>query len=324
MSFGKKSWMDWVIEDKEKVFAIMKKAYDSGIRTFDTADVYSNGYSEILLKEFMEKYQIKRDRIAILTKLFFPLGDSVPGQGQKSTFPDYELINSKGLSRKHIMDAAKDSIERLGTFADVIQIHRFDPATPIEETMEALHDIVKLGYTRYIGASSMKCYQFVMMQNVAEKRGWTKFISMQNHYNLLFRSEEDEMNEYCNLTGVGIIPWSPNARGILTRPYNTNRDTSRFSSDPRLAMFVDTMGGGDIEVLNRVEKLAKDKGVSMAAIATAWILSKGCSPIIGFNKIERIDDALTALKTDLSIEDVKYLEETYDYKNLSTYGSNKK
>lgn len=310
MSFGKKCWADWVLEDKEQVFAIMKKAYDAGLRTFDTADMYSDGYSEVLLKEFIEKYQIKRDRIVILTKLYFPLGD---GAGGKYS-PD-EMINSRGLSRKHIMDAAKDSVDRLGTYADVIQIHRFDETTPIEETMEALHDIVKLGYTRYIGASSMKCYQFVMMQNVAELRGWTKFISMQNYYNLLFRYEEEEMNEYCNLTGVGLIPWSPNARGVLTRPYSKDGKTSRGDSDARIkALGLESLGDGDIEVLNRVEKIANDKSVSMATVATAWVLSKGCSPIVGIGKLERVDDALLALNLELSQEEIKFLEEPYDFK----------
>ncbi|GME83913.1 unnamed protein product [Ambrosiozyma monospora] len=308
MSFGKKSWSDWVIEDKEKVFAILKKAYDEGIRTYDTADMYSAGYSEVLLGEFIKKYNIKRDKIVILSKCFFPLLED-----KNATPEGHEFINFRGLSRKHILDAVNASVERLGTYIDVLQIHRFDPETPIEETMEALHDVVKSGLTRYIGASSMKCYQFVMMQSVAEKRGWTKFISMQNYYNLLNREEEREMIEYCKLTGVGLIPWSPNARGILTRPLNVEAgETSRIKTD----QFLHHLGLGNLSVadksiIDRVEKLAKSHGVSMAAIATAYVLSKDANPIVGFSKPERIDDAVAALKLKLSDEDIKYLEEPY-------------
>lgn len=320
MSFGKKYWADWVIEDKEIIFATMKKCYDKGIRTFDTADTYSNGYSEILLREFMEKYKIKRNRIVILTKLFFPVDPDVPDftAAKRAEFPVYEYINSQGNSRKHIMDAAKASVERLGTYADVIQIHRFDKTTPIEETMESLHDIIKLGYTRYIGASTMKAYQFVMMQNVAEQRGWTKFISMQNYYNLLYREEEREMMEYCELTNVGIIPWSPNARGVLTRPLGSeNGDTSRLSSDSRIKKLgLNQLDVGEQEILKRVEELAKKHDVSMAVVSTAYVLNKGYSPIIGFSKPERVDDALEAFKLKLTAEEMKYLEEPYSPKEF--------
>ena len=320
MSFGKKSWSDWVIEDKEKVFAILKKCYDNGLRTFDTADVYSNGYSEVLLAEFIKKYNIKRDKIVILTKLFFPIDTDIPDftPAKVATMPACEYINSRGLSRKHIMDAAKASNERLGTYADVIQIHRFDPTTPIEETMEALHDIVKLGYTRYIGASTMKTYQFVMMQNVAENNKWTKFISMQNYYNLLYREEENEMMEYCKLTDVGIIPWSPNARGILTRPYGKVGESTRNEADLRRMknLGLDVLSEGDQLILKRVEELANKYKKSMAIISTSYVLSKGYSPIVGFSKPERVDDAIEAFAfyKKLTSEDIAYLEEPYELK----------
>lgn len=324
MSFGKKYWADWVIEDKEKVFAILKKCYDNGLRTFDTADTYSNGYSEILLREFIEKYKIKRDRIIILTKLYFPVDPDIPDftAAKRATFPVYEYINSQGCSRKHILDAAKASNERLGTYADVIQIHRYDPTTPMEETMEALHDIIKLGYTRYIGASTMKAYEFVMLQSIAERRGWTKFISMQNYYNLLYREEEREMMEYCKLTNVGIIPWSPNARGVLTRPFGVEGETSRNSSDiHRLKKLgLDKLTEGDKEILKRVEELAKKHGKSMAVISTSYVLSKGYSPIVGFSKPERVDDAIEAFafyKT-LTSEEIEYLEEPYTPKQWTS------
>lgn len=317
LSFGKKSWADWVIEDKDEVFAILKKAYDSGIRTFDTADSYSNGYSEVFLREFMEKYKIKRDRVVILSKIFFPLDPDVEGfsQATRASFPVVEYMNSQGLSRKHIMDAAKGINERLGTFADVIQIHRFDPSTPIEETMEALHDIVKLGYTRYIGASTMKAYQFVMLQSVAEKRGWTKFISMQNYYNLLYREEENEMMEYCKLTGVGVIPWSPNARGVLTRPLGVAGETDRVNGDKHRmkTLGLDELSEEDEIILQRVEELAVKHNKPMAVISTAYVLSKGYSPIVGFSRPERVDDALEAFAfhKQLTAEELAYLEEPY-------------
>ena len=320
MSFGKKYWADWVIEDKEKVFTILKKCYDNGLRTFDTADTYSNGFSEVLLGEFIKKYNIKRDRIVILTKLYFPLDPDIPDftAAKRATMPVYEYINSQGLSRKHIMDAAKASNERLGTYADIIQIHRFDPTTPIEETMEALHDIVKLGYTRYIGASTMKTYQFVMMQNVAENNKWTKFISMQNYFNLLYREEENEMMEYCKLTDVGIIPWSPNARGVLTRPYGNVGETNRNEKDIHrmIKLGLDVLSESDQLILKRVEELANKYSKSMAIISTSYVLSKGYSPIVGFSKPERVDDAIDAFTfyKNLTSEDIAYLEEPYESK----------
>lgn len=318
LSFGKKSWADWVIEDKEEVFRILKKCYDSGLRTFDTADSYSNGYSEIFLREFMERYNIKRDRIVILTKLYFPLDPDVPGfsQATRAEMPVYEYINSQGLSRKHIMDAAKASNERLGTYADVIQIHRYDPTTPMEEIMEALHDIVKMGYCRYIGASTMMCWEFVMLQSIAERRGWTKFISMQNYFNLLYREEEREMMAYCKATNVGVIPWSPNARGFLTRPLGTEMgDSTRAIGDAhRLkSLGLDNLTKEDEITIKRVEEIAGKYNVSMAAISTAYVLSKGYSPIVGFSKPERVDDALKAFEiyTQLTADDISYLEESY-------------
>ncbi|OUM56024.1 hypothetical protein BVG19_g5672 [[Candida] boidinii] len=310
MSFGLKSWADWIIEDEEEVFRILKKCYDSGIRTFDTADVYSNGQSEVLLGKFIKKYNIKRDKIVILSKLFFSVSSFRPGSLKANAISTYEFINSEGLSRKHVLDAVADSVKRLDTYIDVLQIHRFDPTTPIEETMSALHDTVKSGQVRYIGASTMKTYQFVMMQSVAERNHWTKFISMQNCYNLLYREEEREMNQYCKETGVSIIPWSPNARGLLTRPISKNiGDTSRAIDDKRLSL--ENISDSDKAIIARVEEVAKSKNVSMASVATAWVLHKGGYPIVGFSKPERVDDALVALSLNLTDEEIKYLEEPY-------------
>lgn len=310
MSIGNKYWGDWVVEDKQKVFAILKKAYDEGIRTYDTADVYSNGQSEILLGEFLKEYSIPRNRVVILTKVFYLTDESNP----EFSFPkammagtDFtKFVNRVGLSRKHIMDAADASVRRLGTYADLYQIHRFDPDTPIEETMEALHDVVKSGKARYIGASSMRAYQFIMMQNVAEKNGWTKFISMQNLYHLNYREEEREMIAYCNLTGVGIIPYSPNNKGLLARPLSSVLgDTTRGNEVPR------NLTEGDKEIVNRVEILAKKHNVGMSTVALAWLLHKGANPIVGFSKPERIDDSVAAIKLKLTPEEIAYLEEPY-------------
>ncbi|KAJ8097667.1 hypothetical protein POJ06DRAFT_19479 [Lipomyces tetrasporus] len=315
MSFGDKRWFDWVIEDEEKAFAVLKKCYDSGIRTFDTANAYSNGGSEILLGKFLKKYDIKRDRVVIMSKVFFPIDEDIPNFNviTHGNYPEGDYINTKGLSRKHILDSARASVERLGTYMDVFQIHRFDISTPIEETMEALHDTVKLGYTRYIGASTMKAYQFVMMQEVANRNRWTKFICMQNYYNLINREEEREMIAYCKETGVGLIPWSPNARGFLTRPLDVkSTDSTRQATDGTLQRVVlDTLTEGDKEINKRVEKIAKDKGVNMASVATAWVLSKGCYPIVGFSRPERVDDAIAAMNLELTEEDIKYMEEPY-------------
>ncbi|ODV86393.1 hypothetical protein CANARDRAFT_27616 [[Candida] arabinofermentans NRRL YB-2248] len=318
MSFGKKRWADWVLEDEEEVFSILKKAYDVGIRTFDTADVYSNGHSEILLGKFLTKYKIKREKVVILSKVFFPLDEGNDDITYDYNYTGHELINHTGLSRKHILAAVDRSVDRLGTYIDLYQIHRFDPKTPIAETMEALHDCVKSGKVRYIGASSMKAYRFVMMQSIAEKNGWTKFISMQNYFNLLYREEEREMNEYCKETGVGLIPWSPNARGVLTRPLSQPEgETTRVDHDGGLKRLgLQTLVESDKEIVNRVEKLSIKYDVSMAAISIAYVLYKGYSPIVGFSKPERVNDAIIAFNLKLSEEDVKYLEEPYAPKTI--------
>ncbi|GME75201.1 unnamed protein product [Ambrosiozyma monospora] len=314
MSFGsKKSWGDWIIEDKKEVFAILKKAYDEGIRTFDTADIYCNGQSEVLLGEFLEEYKIKRDKVVILTKCFFISDPDNPELSvyTSSQYPAHDYINSQGLSKKHIFDAVRASVERLGTYIDVLQIHRFDHETPMEETMEALHDVVKEGLTRYIGASSMKAYEFVQLQSVAEKHGWTKFISMQNYFNLLYREEDREMNEYCKKTGVGIIPWSPNAAGALSRPLEHLHDSTRAQWGGLTMLGLDKPSDNDKEIIKRVGELAEKHKVSMTSVSISYVLWKGYNPIVGFNKPSRVDDAIDGFKLKLTDEEAKYLEEPY-------------
>ncbi|CAM9017823.1 unnamed protein product [Wickerhamomyces anomalus] len=245
---------------------------------------------------------------------------------QGSELDKINFMNNKGLSRKHIIDAVKNSSERLGTYIDVLQIHRFDKDTPIEETMKALNDIVDAGYTRYIGASTMRAVEFVEMQHVAEKNGWHKFISMQSLYNLLQREDEAEMNYYCDKTGVGLIPWSPLMGGVLARPIpkddseKTERiKTSMFAAfsdfSKLVGMTSETKGqDSDIEIVNRVSEIAKKKGTSMAAVATAWVIAKGAAPIVGFTTVKRVDDAVEGANLKLTDEEIKYLEEPYLHK----------
>jgi aryl-alcohol dehydrogenase-like predicted oxidoreductase len=312
MGYGKKSWREWVIEDEDTVLGLLKTAYDNGIRTFDTADMYSEGQSEVLIGKFLRRYNINRSTVTILTKCFNKTADD-------PSLDDTEVnwVNRHGLSRKHIMDAVEASVSRLGTYIDVLQIHRYDHDTPREETMEALHDAVKSGKVRYIGASSMRAVEFAQLQFVAEKHGWTKFISMQNFYNLVYREEEREMIPYCKETGVGIIPWSPIARGILARP--ANESSLREETDPLLKRQNFKGDDASLEIIRRVEKVAKDHNASMAMVSIAWVLSKGCVPIVGFNKPERIDEAINALKLKLSQDEVLYLEEPYHPRQVEQY-----
>ena len=318
MSFGNKKFGEWVIEDEDKVFAILKKCYDNGLRTFDTADVYSNGASEILLGKFLKEYKIPRNKVVILTKCYYPSEPENPDFNFRTitSAPVYEFANSQGLSRKHIFDAVKASVERLGTYIDVLQIHRLDPNTPKFEIMKALNDVVEQGLTRYIGASSMRAVEFAQLQFIAEKNGWFKFISMQNYYNLTYREEENEMIPFCNdseFGKVGLIPYSPLARGILTRPVGKESEFNRTENTDSIQKNykMNTLSEADKEIINRVEVLAKKNEVSMASIAAAWVLSKGTCPIVGINSEKRVDDYLTAVELNLTETDIKYLEEPY-------------
>ncbi|PNS21505.1 Versiconal hemiacetal acetate reductase [Sphaceloma murrayae] len=323
MSFGDPAWIDWVLGEEEGL-PLLKAAYDKGLNTWDTANVYSNGRSEEIIGKALKKYDIPRDKVVILSKCYGYVGDE-PGTrtimyGEKiADHKDY--VNRGGLSRSAIFKAVDASLKRLDTpYMDLLQIHRFDASTPIEETMKALHDLVQSGKVHYIGASSMWTWQFVMMQAVAEKNGWTKFISMQNHYSLLYREEEREMNAYCNATGVGLIPWSPLCRGYLARPSSSQRGTARSDGEAKskMSMFKD-LGSSDtdIKIIDRVEELAKKKNVKMSQVALAWINKRVTSPIVGFSKAERIEEALDANKVELTEEEEKYLEELYRPRSIS-------
>lgn len=321
MSYGSKDWAEWVLEDEEKIMKILKKCYDNGLRTFDTADVYSNGKSEELLGKFIRKYNIPRERIVILTKVFFPVDEDNPNfrLHDLDSYPEEDFCNLKGLSRKHILDAAANSVRRLGTYIDVLQIHRLDKETPKSEIMKALDDVISQGLTRYIGASSMKAIEFAQLQFIAEKNGWTKFISMQNYYNLLYREEEREMIPFCNDSDfgkVGLIPWSPNARGVLAKPLDSQSQFNRNATSDKTihSLGLDSLSDSDKEIVNRVEKVAKDRNVSMAIVATAWVLSKGCAPIVGINSEERVNDTVEAVKFKLTDDELEYLEKPYSPK----------
>ncbi|OZJ06767.1 hypothetical protein BZG36_00418 [Bifiguratus adelaidae] len=316
MSYGSKKWQDWVLEEKEAI-DLIKKCYDAGLNFFDTANIYSNGVSEVILGNAIKQHNIPRENIVVATKAFGFTHKSDPGfrymnQPEPLETKHY-FVNQKGLSRKNLFEAVDASLERLGLdYIDLYQIHRFDPETPIEETMEALHDIVKSGKVRYIGASSMWAWQFAKMNFVAEKNGWTKFISMQNHYSLMYREEEREMNAYCLDAGVGLIPWGPLAGGKLM---GKNRDTARGKTQ---AQVYPNFTEADEAIIDRAAELGQKKGVPASQIALAWILSKPAvsAPIVGMGKEQYLEDAIASLSVELSEEDIKYLEDPYVPKNI--------
>jgi aryl-alcohol dehydrogenase-like predicted oxidoreductase len=294
MTYGNPKWRDWVLGD-EASRPFIKRALEGGINFFDTADMYSHGVSEEVVGRALKDFAAKREGYVLATKVFFPL-DGRHG----------------GLSRKHIGHAIDDSLRRLGTdYVDIYQIHRFDHHTPIEETIEALHDVVKSGKARYIGASSMHAWQFAKYLSTADKMGMTKFVSMQNFYNLVYREEEREMLPLCRDAGIGVIPWSPLARGFLGRgaAHALDKETTRAKSDNVLDM---KFGDADVETLRRVEETGKKRGASNAQIATAWLLAKGVTaPIVGASKMQHLEDAIAAAAIKLTADEVKYLDEPY-------------
>jgi len=296
MTYGKPTerWPWALNEEQSRPF--IKKALELGINFFDTADVYTAGESEKVTGKALWD-MAKRDDIVLATKVFNPMG---PGP------------NDKGLSRKHILSAIDASLQRLGTdYVDLYQIHRWDYNTPIEETMEALHDVVKAGKARYIGASSMFAWQLAQAQYTAEKNGWTKFVSMQPHYNLVYREEEREMLPFCQDQKLAVIPWSPLARGLLTG----NRSKERTETDrARTDSFGKSLySDDDFIIVDRVAKLAEQKGLPPAQIALAWVLAKPVitAPIIGASKPGHLEDAVAALSIKLSPEEIAHLEEAY-------------
>ncbi|KAI1345269.1 Aldo/keto reductase [Xylariaceae sp. FL0016] len=313
MTFGTSQWegSPWVL-DEEPSLEVIKAAYDLGINTWDTADTYSNGKSEVVVGKALKKFNIPRSKVVILSKIFNPVMDD---NSRPAPSNDGPLVNQMGLSRKHIFEAVDRCLERLQTsYIDVLQLHRLDRETPPEEIMRALHEVVQSGKVRYIGASSMYAWEFVRLQYIAKMNGWTEFISMQPFYNLLYREEEREMLPFCRESGVGVIPWSPIARGMLAKPRSASEDSSiRSQSDNKTKSW---FAGANLDIVDAVEKVAKDKGVSMALIATAWVMHQGCWPIVGVNSVKRVQEAFEALKVKLTEDECKFLEAGYRPRNI--------
>jgi aryl-alcohol dehydrogenase-like predicted oxidoreductase len=298
MSYGSKTWREWVLEEQD-ARPFIKRALDAGINFFDTADVYSTGESERITGNLLKHFGVKRDSVVLATKV----------HGQMS-----EDINDRGLSRKHILASIDNSLSRLQVdHVDLYQIHRFDSSVPIEETMDALNDVVRAGKARYIGASSMYAWQFAKAQYTAQSLGKTRFISMQNHYNLVYREEEREMIPLCLDQGVGLIPWSPMARGFFAgnRRRGGGGETTRAQSDPFAKGLY--FREADFTVAERAAEVARAHGVTGSQIALAWLLNKPpiTAPIIGATKMDHLEQAIAALDIKLSDEDVKRLEEPY-------------
>jgi 1-deoxyxylulose-5-phosphate synthase len=298
MSYGSKGWREWVLEgDEAKPF--VERALEAGINFFDTADVYSLGESERITGRLLRELGVKRHSVVIATKVHGQMSDDV---------------NDRGLSRKHILSSIDKSLERLGMdHVDIYQIHRWDYNTPIEETMEALNDVVRAGKARYIGASSMFAWQFAKAQYTAQSHGWTRFVSMQNHYNLVYREEEREMIPLCLDQGVGLIPWSPMARGFFAgdRERGGGGATSRAKSDPFAKQLY--FREEDFAVAERVAEVASGRGVTGSQVALAWMLNLPhvTSPIIGATKMDHLEQAIATLDIQLSEEEIKRLEEPY-------------
>ena len=297
MTFGDPAWRTWALPEAESR-PFIQRALELGVNFFDTADMYSRGASEEVLGRALRDFA-RREQVVIATKVFYPTGSGP---------------NDRGLSRKHIMDGLDASLRRLGTeYVDLYQIHRFDPQTPIEETLQALDDCVRAGKVRYLGASSMFAWHFAKALYAADRHGWTRFVSMQNHYNLVYREEEREMLPLCRAEGVGVIPWSPLARGFLIG--NRTAERGGVTERARTDEFAHSLyySDSDFRVVDRVLAVANARGVTPAQIALAWILRQPgiTAPIVGASRIEHLEQAVAALDLELSDEESRQLEEPY-------------
>ena len=297
MTYGTKKWRPWVLEEEESR-PFLKRALELGINFFDTADMYSVGVSEEIVGRALKDFGPGRDRLVIATKVFNAMGDDP---------------NQKGLSRKHIRHAIDDSLRRLGTdYVDLYQIHRFDPENPVEVTMEALNDLVRAGKVLHLGASSMFAWQFSKMQHAAASRGCTPFVTMQNHVNLLYREEEREMAPLCADMAVGMLPWSPLARGVLARSLDAGTVRAK-TDDYAKNIYGAELSESDRAIHAAVQKVAAARGVPPAQVALAWVIQKigVVAPIIGASKPHHLDDAVAALSLKLSAEEIAALEAPY-------------
>ena len=296
MSFGSSDWREWVLGEEEGI-ELVERALELGINFFDTANMYSNGESERVLGTALESH---REETVVASKVYFQMDEDNP--------------NSGGLSRKAIEQELDASLDRLGMETlDLLQIHRYDYDTPPETTLRALDDAVRRGKTRYVGASSMWAHQFAEMLHTSDRLGLERFVTMQNHYNLVYREEEREMLPLCEREGIAVMPWSPLARGYLARPHEEIDATKRGSTEEHMYEHPYRDGGGT-EINERVREIADEKGVKMAQIALAWLLHKDwvTAPIVGTTSIEHLEDAVEALSIDLSASDIAYLEEPYE------------
>ncbi|HET9209043.1 MAG TPA: aldo/keto reductase [Thermoanaerobaculia bacterium] len=307
MSYGTPEWRDWVLSE-EASRPFIRRALELGINFFDTADMYSLGASEEVLGRALRDFA-KRDQVVVATKLYFPIGDGP---------------NDRGLSRKHIFDAIDGSLRRLGTdYVDLYQIHRWDNETPIEETLDALDDVVRAGKVRYLGASSMFAWQLAKALYIADRQGWSRFVSMQNHYNLVYREEEREMLPLCREEGLGVLPWSPLARGLLAGTRRRNDQNAQNAQNaqetaPTARAKSDTYAqkmytAEDFDVVDQVVALAERKGVKPARIALSWLLHQPAvtAPIVGATRMEHLEDAVGALEVRLDEGERRELEEAY-------------
>lgn len=297
MTYGTPAWREWVL-DEQASRPFIQRALELGINFFDTANMYSLGVSEEVVGRVLRDFA-NRDEVVIATKVYFPMGDKP---------------NQRGLSRKHILASVEASLRRLGTdYIDLYQIHRWDDETPIEETLETLHTLVQSGKVRYIGASSMYAWQFAKALYTADRHGWTRFVTMQPHYNLIYREEEREMLPLCRSEGIGVIPWSPLARGRLTRQRDLAEVTTRAQTDTLAQTFYAQTQENDAAIIDRVAEVARNYEVPLAWIALAWVLHQPAvtAPIVGASKMQHLDDAVAALKVKLSDADLAYLEEPY-------------
>jgi aryl-alcohol dehydrogenase (NADP+) len=297
MTYGSKKWREWVL-DEEESRPFYRRAIEAGINFFDTADMYSLGVSEEITGRALKDFAASREEVVIATKVFNAMGDAP---------------NQRGLSRKHIHHAVDQSLRRLGVdYIDLYQIHRYDPETPIEEALDALDALVRSGKVLYIGASSMAAWQFARMLDLSDRRGWARFATMQNHYNLLYREEEREMIPLCVTEGVGIIPWSPLARGVLTG--NRGSQTVRARTDDfAKQLYGSEIAESDAKIVRELRSLAECCGLPPAQIVLAWHLHKPgvVAPIVGASKLNHLEDAIAALSVTLTPEDIALLEQPY-------------
>ena len=303
MSFGDPAWRPWIL-DEEQSRPFIRRAAEAGITFFDTADVYSVGASEEVTGRLLREVFTRREEYVIATKVFAPMG---------------QAPNDRGLSRGHIMDAVDASLRRLGVdHIDLYQIHRFDPQTPVEETMEALHDLVRAGKVRYLGASTMETWRFATMQACARINGWTPFVAMQNNVNLLYREEERDMLPYCEDQGIGVIPWSPLARGRLSRPPDAARVSTSGRED---ALLDEETEPTDREVLAAVGEVAEELGTTRAQVALRWLSTKPevTAPILGVTKLAHLEDAIASVDLELTEEHRARLEAPYRPRRWHVY-----